>query len=72
VFDDDETMAAVEHGAKVVVVAVASKVESLRRYVVGRVEDGIELDTPVPLALEEDAEEGRFLVVCIELAAELS
>jgi hypothetical protein len=67
VFDEDKTMAAVEHGTKVVVVAIASKVESLRRYLVRRVADGIELDTLVPLALEEDAREVHFLVVCIEI-----
>jgi hypothetical protein len=64
-------MAAVEHDTKVVVVAIASKVESLRRYLVRRVADGIELDTLVTLALEEDTREVHFLVVCIELAVVL-
>jgi hypothetical protein len=67
VFDEDETMAAIEHGA--MVAAVASKVKSLRRYAVRRVKDGDELDTLA--APGEEAEEGSFLVVCIELAVEL-
>jgi hypothetical protein len=54
-----------QHGAITVVVTIASKVESLRRYAVGRVEDGVELDTLVPLAPEEDAEEVLLLMVCI-------
>jgi hypothetical protein len=67
--DEDETVAAIEQLITITAPA-ASKVKAPRRYAIGRVQDGVEHDPPPLVPPQEDAEEGRLPVVCIELAEE--
>jgi hypothetical protein len=84
-FDEDETVAAAEQIVivvvaeyvvaveQIVIVAVAGefKGQASRGDAVGRVKDGVEHDTFLFSPPQEDAEQGRLPVVCIELAVEL-
>jgi hypothetical protein len=83
-FDEDETVAAAEQIVivvvaeyvvaveQIVIVAVAGefKGEASRGDAVGRIKDGVEHDTFLFSPPQEDAEQGRLPVVCIELIKE--